>query len=114
MEVAFENALAASVLLAIPALIQWKWSRAGALFCVAVLVGILTTIVAYMPVSGPGDAVVGRGWLVIYGMLACFVMIVVAATIFLATARRGPAPRDVGSESDSVAMFNRAKGDEKV
>ena len=115
MDVWLEIALVASVLLAVPALIQWRWSRALALLCVAVLVGVVTTTVAYMPLRGPGDAVVGRGWRVIYGMAASFQLTIAAAAIFMWSAARmgAAATAEEGSERDSVAMFNHAtQGDE--
>lgn len=110
MSLWFENALGLAILLAIPALIQWRWRRSLALFCVALLVGLLTTIVAYMPLNGPGDAAVGRGWLVIYGMMACFLLTVIAAVMFIWSASRtkAAAGSDMPDNRESVEMFNRA------
>lgn len=114
MEALFENMLALSPLLAVPALIQRRWSRPLAILAVAILIGLLTAIVAWMPLRGPGDAAMGRGLIVIYGMAACFVLTIAAGAAFIWSAgRTGAAAGDAGDESESVAMFNRAtQGDE--
>lgn len=109
MNALFENALFLSPLLVVPALIQRKWSRTLAIFAVAILIGVLTTIVAYLPLDGPGDAAMGRGLIVIYGMAATFVLTIGAGAAFMwrASGKRA-APGEEGDESDSVARFNRA------
>jgi len=114
MEAAFEWVLMSSPLLVALALLQRSVSRAGAIFAIAILIGVLTTLLAFAP-GGLGDAAMGRGWLVIYGTAACFVVALIAAWSFMASApRMGAASRDKDGESDSVEMFNRATQSDEI
>jgi hypothetical protein len=110
VEEAFGWVLVSSPLLVIVALVQRRISRPLAVLGIAILIGALTAILAALPLNGPGDAAVGRGWLVLYGIAASVIMVLIAFWSFMAGTAEAADEGD--SESDSVAMFRATVGDE--
>lgn len=116
MDVLMENLLFLSPLLVLPALVQRKWNRPLAVFGVAVIVALLATILAAMPLNGPGDAAVGRGIMVIYGWGMAFLLTLAAgiALIWSAGRKSERAGNPEAIQRESSEMFNRATGEDRA